>query len=101
MRRVSNDMRELARMGAEVRLRELQAEIERLRTQFPGLTSSPANDENADPGRGRATKPRKLSAAGRQAIVVAARRRWAKFRAEKATSSATTGGKRQPRGSAQ
>jgi hypothetical protein len=73
----------LARVGAKVRILELENEVTAIRTAFPGLGEGEAS---AGTGPRKATAPRKrgkLSAAGRRAIAAAQRARWAKIKAEK------------------
>src|SRR5262245_15982257 len=73
----------LARIGAEARIAQLQAEIEAIRRQFPGSSG-------AGRGRGRAgqaggagpRKPRQMSAAARRGISQAAKKRWEQWRKE-------------------
>ena len=73
-----HQLMEYARAGAEARIQQLRAELAALEGAFGR-------------GRGRAGRAaaggpattRKLSAAGRKRIAAAAKKRWAKWRAEK------------------
>jgi hypothetical protein len=91
----TSTLHEYARIGAAVRIKELQAEMAEIRRAFPGLDGSPAR---RGPGRpkirraapapepegARAEQPkrkrRKMSAAARKAIGDAQQRRWAKLK---------------------
>jgi len=71
---------EYARAGAEARIQQLRAELAALEGAFG------AGRGRGRAGRGAAGGPattRKLSAAGRKRIAAAAKKRWAKWRAEK------------------
>ena len=68
-----------AAIGADARIKELQSEIDRIRTAFPGESGGAAKSSSGDPRR----KKRKLSAAGRKAISDAAKARWARVKAGK------------------
>jgi hypothetical protein len=93
MPRPVNQLQELARLGAEVRLRELKQEVAALLARFPALRRtrganpsvaplpSPRRAANAVPTRGR--RRRKLSAAGRERIRQAQLKRWAAVKAGK------------------
>jgi hypothetical protein len=85
----ADQLRQLARLGAEVRLEELQREIAGLH----GLLGT----DSAGSSRGRrrrATSKRRrarrgqLSAAGRAAIAAAQKARWAKIKLAKGNASA-------------
>ena len=79
MARRSDEMMRYAAIGAAARIKELQAEIDRIRTAFPGAFSDGAR-QSSD---GSEQKKRKLSAAGRKAISDAAKARWARVKAGK------------------
>jgi len=73
-----------ARAGAEARIQELRAELAALEKAF-----GKGSGRRAGAASGRAAKGRRkgtMSAEGRQRIAEAARKRWAKWRAEKAAS---------------
>jgi hypothetical protein len=83
-----NELLRLARIGATARIETLQNEIEGLLRRFPGLRAarssrrgglSAALAGDAKPGR-----KRRMSAEGKKAISEAAKKRWAKFREQKA-----------------
>jgi len=86
---------DLARKGAEARLRELRDEAERLFAAFPDLRKSFDRDElpidfllqQGARGSKRSAASRRggkgLSAAGRKAISRAQKARWAKLREKK------------------
>ena len=71
----------LARIGAEARIAQLQAEIEAIRRQFPGSSRA---GRAAIPGADGAAprKPRQMSAAARRRISQAAKKRWEQWRKE-------------------
>jgi len=79
-----NDLLAYARQGAEARIEQLRTELAALEAAFGtgrsggqrGRGPSAANAQGAP-------KARKMSAAGRKRIADAARKRWAKWRAEK------------------
>ena len=81
---------ELAKRGAEVRLRELVQEARNVIDLFPHLRDSYDNDElplsfiiRRDAGpvtRATAKRPRRMSAAARKAVSVRMKRYWAKRR---------------------
>jgi hypothetical protein len=77
---------ELARKGAEHRLRELKAEIASLKKVFPhlrfGSAASPAMPDPMEEGKVRRQR-RTMSAAARKKISEAQKRRWAKQKATK------------------
>jgi hypothetical protein len=77
---------ELARKGAEHRLRELKAEIASLKKVFPhlrfGSGVSPAMPDPMEEGKVRRPR-RRMSAAARKKISEAQKRRWAKQKAAK------------------
>jgi len=82
-------LHELARLGAKLRLQELRAEIAAIQALAGGGGGTPGRSSRGPRGAraGRpAGRPRtrgKLSAKGRAAIVAAQRARWAKVRAER------------------
>ena len=96
MPRPTDQLRSLARLGAQARLREIADEVASIHRAFPGLRSSgrapsaqsrpsaepPAPAAAKTPGRRRRRRG-KLSAAGRARIIAAQKARWAKVRAEK------------------
>lgn len=61
------------------RMAVLKAKIERLQSRLEAL----ATDSSPAPGRKRGRKRRKMSAAARRKISLAAKARWAKVRAAK------------------
>jgi hypothetical protein len=81
--RVSVDVQELARAGAEARLRDLHAEIAALVKAFPGVGRLP-NAATATTTRQRS----RMSAAARKAVSVRMKKYWAGRRKAR--------GKRQP-----
>jgi hypothetical protein len=82
----SSQILDLARKGAEHRIKELRAEIASLTKVFPhlrfGSAVSPAMPDQVEE---RKVIRRKLSAAARAKISAAQKKRWAKHRAEKKT----------------
>ncbi len=97
---MQTDMKALARLGAQLRIAELFAEIEALIDAFPGLGKTPLHvvapaevQEDASGKRRRASRatktwvpaqtpaPRRaLSPSARARIVAAQKKRWAAFR---------------------
>ena len=75
-----------ARAGAQARIDQLRAELAALEAAFGGGRGrSAAAGRKASGGTG---KKRRMSAEGRKRIADAARRRWAKWRADKKGSKA-------------
>ena len=72
-----NELLTYARSGAEKRIQELRAELAKLESAFGGRRGRSAAPAGAAP------KKRKMSKEGRKRIADAARKRWAKWRAEK------------------
>jgi hypothetical protein len=83
------DLRKYARAGAEVRLKEIDAERQQIFSAFPELRSGTASGERqpraARTGAakaGTARKRRRMSAEARKRISDAQKRRWAAHRAK-------------------
>jgi len=74
-----------ARAGAQARIDQLRAELAALEAAFGGGRGRSAAGRKAPGGTG---KKRRMSAEGRKRIADAARRRWAKWRADKKGSKA-------------
>ena len=73
-----------ARAGAQTRIEQLRAELAALEAAFGrGKGRGRAGRAPAASASAGAAPKRKLSAAGRKKIADAARKRWAKWRAEK------------------
>ena len=90
MAKHSSHILELAKKGADVRLRELVDEIKMLTVAFPHLRDSFDSDElplkfilreASEKAAGARRKRRKISAKGRAAISAAQKARWAKQKA--------------------
>ena len=85
MSRPTNQLRDLARLGAQVRLRELRAEIALVKGILGGLGSDMGGPSRQNAGALAQTAParkrRKMSAAARARIAAAQRKRWAAVRA--------------------
>ena len=64
-------LRSLARLGAMVRLEQIDAERSRIARMFPGIKGGRVS---------AAPRRRRLSAAGRAAIVRGTKKRWAEWR---------------------
>ena len=88
MPRPTNELRELARIGAEVRIKELEEQLASLRriagltvrmSDKPGAGTAPTLASSSSP----APRRRKMSAAARKRISEAQKKRWAKRRAKK------------------
>lgn len=72
-----------ARVGAEARLRELQAEREAILREFPDLRRAGSMSATGAPANGttRRRRRRKMSAEARRRISEAQKARWAKQKA--------------------
>ena len=85
MPRPTNQLREFARLGAQVRLKELRAEIALVNGLLRGLgsdaDSASAQNVGASAQAAPARKRRKMSATGRARIAAAQRKRWAAVKA--------------------
>ena len=86
MARPTNQLREFARVGAQARLQEIQAEVAAIRREFPELRTASA--KAASPAAASAEAPaaapkkrRTMSKAARAKIAAAQRARWARVRA--------------------
>ncbi len=80
-----DQLRNLARHGAQARIRELHAEIEAISREFGlGWRGGDKRAPQARPGRPR---KRKLSAAARKAISDAQKKRWAAQREDSEANS--------------
>lgn len=75
------DLTHLAKLGARLRLQELDRERAAIVAAFPDLNRSPSA---GDPTPAR--KRRKLSAAGRAAIIAGVKKRWAAVRKAQAAA---------------
>jgi hypothetical protein len=85
MPRPANPIRQLARLGAAVRLRQLQAEISDIQKAFPELRRLPragsmAVSDGHESAASRAKRRWKLSAAQRKAISERMKKTWAERR---------------------
>jgi len=74
------DLLSYARAGAQARIDELRAELAALESAFGSGGRSAGKRAAAGGGTG---KKRRMSAEGRKRIADAARKRWAKWRADK------------------
>jgi hypothetical protein len=81
------DMKALARVGAETRLKELLAEVAEIERMFPGLGGArrgrPAAVDTADPKAVRRGRRRKMSAAEKASVSKRMKAYWAARRKEK------------------
>jgi hypothetical protein len=80
MPRQSSDLMQLARLGARQRIKELHAEIETIRRQFPGEFGIRGGDKA---GQDSAKRRRRFSAATRKKMAQAQKGRWAKIKRAK------------------
>jgi hypothetical protein len=85
-------LHELARLGAKVRLQELREEIAAIQAlagggEPRGRGGRRGRTKQAGRPAGRSRRRGKLSPKGRAAIVAAQRARWAKVRAERARTA--------------
>ena len=88
MARPTHQFRQFAQVGAQARLREIQAEVAALRREFPELrtvASVKAGSQIAAAAETGAPAPKKrtMSKAARAKIAAAQRARWARVRAAK------------------
>ncbi len=79
IKRIVRVDRELALMGAEARVRQLQAQIQAIQRQFPELLRGRSLPTKSQLGAGR--KKRVFSVKGKRAISAGMRKYWAKRRA--------------------
>lgn len=91
----SDDLRRWAAVGAQARLEEMERERAAIFRAFPELRARRVRNLEASFGVQESAvhiagqpRRRKMSAAGRKAISEAAKRRWAKVRAEKRNAQA-------------
>ena len=85
------EIRRLARIGAEARLEELQREINAIHRAFPDIRSGQPKQPSVGAADGRTKRPRrrrKMSAAAKKAVSLAQKKRWAEWRAKQANQSA-------------
>jgi hypothetical protein len=84
------DRKTYIRMGAEARLREIEAELDSIWRMFPELRNSHRTlGQNVAVPAARARKRRPMTAAQRKAVSGWMRRYWAKRRAAKGQSGAS------------
>lgn len=87
----SLDVKELAAIGAPIRLKELQDEIEMILDSFPALRQAHANGNGNGNGAAAAApvkRRRHMSAKARRAIGAAQRKRWAALKEKEKGRSA-------------
>ena len=78
-----DELQRLARLGAKLRLEELQREETAIRRAFPGLFGRGRGRQAAAKGAAPAKRKRsRMSAAGRKAVSVRMKKYWAKRRQE-------------------
>jgi hypothetical protein len=83
-----DELRRLARIGAESRLAELDRERAALLRVFPGLRSGRGRkraQEDGVPARGRRRQRRRMSASERRAVSLRMKKYWAARRKAKGT----------------
>jgi hypothetical protein len=86
--RIDTDrLRQLARVGAEVTLTRLRAEIAAIERAFPELASAQRRQVGEGAVKSASTRTRKMSAAARKAVSQRMKRYWAERR--KAGAKAT------------
>ena len=76
----SEQLRRLARLGAQARLQELRAEEAAIHRAFPGLAAKPPA---AKGGRRRRRRRSRMSAAARRAVSERMKKYWAERRKAK------------------
>jgi hypothetical protein len=84
------DIRRYAAVGAEARLQQLQAEIERIRRAFPELgkgTHTAAAPQSSAAGAQVPRRKRTMSVEARERIGAAQRARWARQKAAGGTEA--------------
>jgi len=72
---------ELAALGAQVKIAELQRQIDDLRRRFPRASKRPATASTNN--RRKVRKRRKMTAAQRKAVSLRMKKRWADYRKNK------------------
>lgn len=83
------ELKELARVGAQARLAELQRDIEAIKRAFPGLGSGVRNTPAAARnGRRKRRRRKPMSAAQKKALSLAQKKRWAEWRKKKGQAEA-------------
>jgi len=84
------ELRRLARIGAEARLGELQREIEAIQKTFPDLRSGQLGQpsRSATVGGRKRRRRRKMSAAAKKAVSLAQKKRWAEWRKKNGKAAA-------------
>ena len=81
MAKHSSQMMDLARRGAEARIKELHAEILAITRHFPDLGWRGGTKRKSNAAESAPPKRRKMSAAARAKISAAQKKRWAKQKA--------------------
>jgi hypothetical protein len=76
------NLKALARLGAEVRVREIQAELAAIRRAFPAVKTSSGSEVGnsrraADGGQKRRRRRWKMSAAQKKAVGIRMKKYWA------------------------
>jgi hypothetical protein len=82
-RTAANRLRELARVGAEVTIKQLRAEIIALERTFPELALPQRRRAVRTSIKEATTRTRNMSAAARKAVSIRMRRYWAERRKAK------------------
>jgi hypothetical protein len=82
-RTTANRLRELARVGAEVTIKQLRAEIIALERTFPELALPQRRRAVRGSIKEATTRTRNMSAAARKAVSIRMRRYWAERRKAK------------------
>jgi hypothetical protein len=85
------DLKALARVGAAARLRELMAEVDQIRREFPGIDEARQRRDRREGGRARPAARRgrrKMSAVERKAVSARMKRYWAGRRKSKSEKPA-------------
>jgi hypothetical protein len=79
------DLKQFARWGAEVRVRQLQLELAAIYKIFPDLRNKPYTDDGQQVGpTGSRRRRRKMGNAERRAVSLRMKKYWAARRKEKA-----------------
>ena len=78
------DLKQFARWGAEVRVRQLRLELAAIFKIFPELRNKPYTDDGQQMGTTTRRRRRKMGAAERRAVSLRMKKYWAARRKQKA-----------------
>jgi hypothetical protein len=78
------DLKQMARWGAEVRVRQLRLELAAIYKIFPDLRNKPYTDDGQQAGPTGRRRRRKMGTAERRAVSLRMKKYWAARRKERA-----------------